>query len=267
MSEIIIDDSSPDQMLFPAEHPGFGLVPREFGDYPVDYLSPPTEIQLIPRSEWSDRIKEMERDKSRLSDLRGDFKSYNQQSDGYCWAYSTTAATTLQRMVSGQRTVRLSAHSVATVIKNGRNEGGWCGLSAKYIVENGVASESVWPAARRDLSLNTERAKQSAKRYRITEGFYDFSRPLYDQRLTFDQVATCLLNRIPCAGDFNWWGHSVCLMDLVEVEPGSFGLRIWNSWGDSWSDRGMGILRGDRAIPNGAIAVRSATLSGELDVG
>jgi hypothetical protein len=31
---------------------------------------------------------------------------------------------------------------------------------------------------------------------------------------------------------------------------------IWNSWSNSWSDNGMGVLEGNRAIPNGAIAVR-----------
>ena len=31
-------------------------------------------------------------------------------------------------------------------------------------------------------------------------------------------------------------------------------LRILNSWGDSWSDNGTGVLSGSKAIPDGAVA-------------
>jgi hypothetical protein len=59
---------------------------------------------------------------------------------------------------------------------------------------------------------------------------------------------------IPVVSDFNWWSHSVCTLDLIDVDPadiqGSIRTRIWNSWSRSWSDDGEGELKGRKAIPN-----------------
>jgi hypothetical protein len=45
-------------------------------------------------------------------------------------------------------------------------------------------------------------------------------------------------------------------MRVVEVEPGSFGIEILNSWTDSWGQKGAGILRGSKGVPDGAVATR-----------
>ena len=63
---------------------------------------------------------------------------------------------------------------------------------------------------------------------------------------------------IPVVSDFNWWGHSVCTLDLVSLSP--FTTRIWNSWGDTWSENGTGLLQGSKALPDGMIAPRVITL-------
>ena len=94
-------------------------------------------------------------------------------------------------------------------------------------------------------------------KYKSDEDYFDMGRQVYDQYMTFAQVATCLLLNIPCALDFNWWGHSVCGLDLVEYSPSKFGILIWNSWGDAWGDRGEGLLRDGKEIPNGAVGVRT----------
>ncbi len=175
---------------------------------------------------------------------------------GNCWSHSTTSCVMLLRALNNQPYVRLSAYAIACMIKNFRDEGGWCGLSAKFWREKGCPSSQFWPE--RSVSRNNDNPATwaNAALHKISEEWTDLTQQVYDQNLTFDQVATCLLLGIPCALDFNWWSHSVCGMDLVEVEPGSFGIRIWNSWGDNWEDRGMGILRGNKAIPNGAVALR-----------
>lgn len=258
--EPLIDDSTPNDLLFnpiiDGEVKGHGLVPRDYSIYPREMFDPPAQLQLIPRSEWSERIKEKARLKSQLSDLRGSIPSLDQNGQGYCWAYSTTSAVMLLRAISNQPYVRLSAHAIGCKVKNFRNEGGWCGLSAKFHREVGCPSVTHW----QEKSMSRENDKPdtwaNAAMHKVTEEWVDLASSVYDQNLTFDQVATCLLSNIPCAVDFNWWSHSVCGCDLVEVEPGSFGLRIWNSWSDSYGERGMGVLRGSKAIPNGAVALR-----------
>ena len=64
---------------------------------------------------------------------------------------------------------------------------------------------------------------------------------------------------LPVVVDLNWWGHSICAMDPVEVEPGSFGIRILNSWSDKWGDLGEAVLRGSKAHPDGSVAPRVVT--------
>jgi len=263
MAELILDDSTPSSVLFPRTH-ARGAIPRDYATDPVEMFAPPTDMPLIPRSEWSARIKEQKENKSRLSDVRNRgnngsaVPSLDQGQVGYCWAHSTTHATMIVRMLMGLPYVPLSAYAVAATIKNGRDEGGWCGLSAKFLREKGVPAQSFWPQGDRNYAKyqSNQAVWDNAKLHRTTEDWVDLTRQVYDQSLTFDQLATCLLMGTPCAVDLNWWGHSVCALDLEEVEPNSFGIRIWNSWGDGWSENGTGILRGNKAVPDGAVALR-----------
>ncbi len=73
------------------------------------------------------------------------------------------------------------------------------------------------------------------------------------------QLVTCLLSGLPVVSDFNWWGHSVCTIDLVSLNP--FRTRIWNSWSDDWSENGTGILEGRKAIPDAALCAMVQTPS------
>jgi hypothetical protein len=159
--------------------------------------------------------------------------------------------------------VPLSAYAVAATIMSGRDEGGWCGLSAKFLREKGVPSQAIWPQGDRTGWKSHDRPEtwENAALHRVEEDWVDLTRQVYDQNLTFDQVASCLLVGIPCAVDFNWWGHSVCALDLVLVEKGSYGIRILNSWSDAWGDRGTSVLQGRKAIPDGAVAIRTSRAS------
>jgi hypothetical protein len=275
-SEIVIDDSTPSHLVMDptldGERKGRGLVPRDYFRYPVgsyDGIKAMRAVSLpnIPRSEWSDRIKEGEANKSFLSHvrLRGNngqmIPSLDQDGVGYCWAHSSTHGHIIARALQNDPYIPLSAFMVASIIKNGRDEGGWGAQSADFIIKNGQCDQKYWPQKDRSLKHDTAEMRANAALHKVVEGWIDLDEAQYDRNLTWDQVITCLLLRIPVVGDFNWWGHSILLLDPVEVEPGSFGVRIWNSWGDSWSDRGMGILRGSKAIPDGAVGLRTATPS------
>lgn len=254
MPDIIIDDDRKSDMYAFPPNTARGLIPRDYAVDPVEMFAAPDSMVLIPRSEWSDRIKEQEATKSRLSDIRT-FTNLDQGQNGYCWSHSTVHAVMVQRQKANQPFEPLSAYGIAAIIKKGRNEGGWCGLSAKFAREVGVPSQKYWPQLDRSLAHDTALMRTDAATRKVTEDWVDLTREVYDQNLKFDQVASCLLQGVPCPVDFNWWAHSVCALDLVEVEPGSFGLRILNSWKD-WGENGMGVLRGSKAIPDGALAIR-----------
>jgi hypothetical protein len=260
-NELIIDDEyeakNRDSLMGQAR----GYDPDSVDPSIYGMMAPPSEIKLIPRSEWSERIKEKERTKSNLSDLlrRAGIPSTDQNGHGYCWAYSTVGCVQTIRAFNNQPHIPLNPHSVAATIKRGANQGGWCGLSCRFLMEHGVApmgnGADEWPEHSRDYKSLEPRCRERMSQFIVTEGWIDLRRNDYDQQMTFDQVASCLLSNIPCALDFNWWGHSVMCCDLVEVEAGDFGLRIRNSWKDSWGDKGFSVLRGSRAKPNGAVGL------------
>lgn len=259
--ELVIDDSTDNDKLFRfrinGRICGRGLVPDQDNSR-IEYSSPPSQLKLIPRSEWSDRIKEKVAQKAQISDilLADNIPSTDQDGDGYCWAYSTGGCTIALRAMQGQPYVKLNPHSVAAVVKNGRDEGGWCGLSLKYLREVGIASEEFWPVHSRDVRNNTAACIANKNLHKVTGEWADLTRSEYDQNLTFDQLATCLLLNVPCATDFNWWSHSVMACDLVEVSSNNFGIRIRNSWTDSYGDKGFAVLQGSKCIPNGAVGLR-----------
>lgn len=261
MPDLIIDDSTPASVT---HDPQFarGGIPRDFAADPPSMFADPSGIQLIPRSEWDARIDEQEAQQSSLEHIykRAGWVNLDQNGQGFCWAYSVGHTLMLARTRDNQPYVRLSPHGVACKIKGFRDEGGWCGLSAKFARETGYPSDKVWPQQSMSRSNDNAATWADAGHHKITEDWVDLARPVYDQNLTFDQIATQLLLNNPCAVDFNWWSHSVCAVRLVRVEAGSYGLKILNSW-LNWGDRGLGILQGGKALPDGAVCVRSATVA------
>jgi hypothetical protein len=260
MPELILgDDSYLPANWFDGSH-GRGLVPRDFAAHPVGSFAPPAEIPLIPRAEWGERIRAMEQSKSRLSDLRltanGGQKipSLDQGSWGYCWAHGPVAAATVLRAMQNQPYVPLSSFGVAYTIKQGRNEGAWGALALDFLRDRGIPREADWPRFDRRLRPATDPIWQTAKNYRVTGGWMELTPPVWDRDMTIDQVMTCLLNRVPVCADFHWWGHHVVLLDPVEVSPGRFGVRLWNSWGDAWENDGMAVLTDAKMIPDNAVA-------------
>lgn len=181
---------------------------------------------------------------------------------GNCWAYSTGSAIMMLRALAHQPYVRVSPHGPACIIKKFRDEGGWGALSLQFAMEKGYPSEQFWPQKSMSKANDKPETWANAALHKVTEGWVDMSADAYDRKLSFQQVATCLLLNVPVVVDFNWWSHSVCAIDLVEIEKGSFGVRILNSWGDGWSEQGTGVLQGNKARPDGAVAPYGTLASG-----
>lgn len=265
----IIDDSPATRVI---EHPfgvAYGLVPRDLTVDPPEMFAPPSQIQLIPRSEWDARIDEQEEQQSSLEHLffrdgsdKPAFVNLDQDGNGFCWAYSVAHSMMLAKLKTNAKVDRLNPHSMASIIKGGRDEGGWCGLSAKFAREAGCAEEGIgtgeWPLHSRNLKYDTPALRAAMMTNRIVEDWVDLTRDVYDQNLTFDMLATCLLSNQPCPVDFNHWSHSVCAIRLVRVERGSYGILILNSW-KGWGRFGLGVLQGTKAVPDGALCTLTTT--------
>ena len=124
----IIDTEAPDNdVLFPNDV-AFGLVERNYDEFPEPMFAPPGDMVLIPESEWDARYDEQEELKSSLEHLylsgpngTPAFRNLDQGSEGYCWIYSVGHSIMMDRLRRNIPLVRLNPHSAGAIIKKGRN--------------------------------------------------------------------------------------------------------------------------------------------------
>ena len=274
-----------------------GLIPRPYGAVPRGSYpwASALDFPLIDPSEYAGRIAEKDAAHNWLTDLRmksgpggGMIPSLDQNGKGYCWAHSGGSAHLLLRAKMGAPYAPLSAYSVACQIKGFRDEGGWGAQGVDWQVQNGIATSATWPQQSMSRANLTDAMKADAAKHKITGQWADLNSQQYDRSMSWNQLCTLLLSDCPVVTDFNWWSHSVCGCALISgasqwgrtrdpdsgklLEVGKefdaawamddpvtqgLGLVILNSWGDSWSNKGTGILTGSKATPDGAVGLRS----------
>lgn len=249
-----------------------GYVERDYNLYPEPMFQAPSEMELIPESEYDARYDEQEANQSSLEHiyLSGPnggpaFVNLDQNGDGYCWSYSTGHSIMIDRLAQNLPPVRLNPHGPAAIIKHGANQGGWCGESAQFGRENGYPVEGTapgqWPKWSRDYrKYDTPECRAQMALHKIVEDWVDLTRQVYDQNLTERQCATCGFNNIPGPRDYNFWSHSVCGLRWVRVERGYWGQLILNSW-YQWGRFGLAVLTGSKRTCNGGLGTRMTTAS------
>jgi hypothetical protein len=240
-----------------------GLKPRNYGTHPLGcYASipPGTSIPLMTDEQIQAAIVRKNAEQSWLSDLRmvGMFgkmvPSRDQNGKGYCWFHSGVSANLLVRARDNQPYADLSAYAGACIIKGYRDEGGWGAEGIDWQQANGCPTSKTWPQQSMSKANDTPAMRAEAALYKPT-GVWADMKPKDNRAL-----ATCLCNDDPVVVDFNWWSHSVCACRLVSWKP--FKIWIWNSWGDTWSDNGMGELAESKASPDGQVALITVRVSG-----
>lgn len=239
-----------------------GLAPRDYAAKPVGCYAavPEFAMPLMTDDQIQAAIKRKDAEQSWLSDLRTTgmygamIPSRDQNGKGYCWAHSSTSANLLVRARDNQPYADLSAYAVACIIKGYRDQGGNGIESVEWMQQNGIPTSKTWPQQSMSRSNDNATMRVEAAFYKPT-GVWADMQPNDDRAL-----ATCLCNDDPVVVDFNWWGHSVCACRLVSWNP--LSIWIWNSWGDSWSDRGMGVLKGSKASADGQVALITVRAAG-----
>lgn len=246
---LIIDDSNWEQHVTPSNEHGTGYEQRDRAAWPVasSGFSKAFDLQVIPRSEWDDRMQAMKDANLRKVLERENISPLNQGSSNFCWTNALVTGLEAQRAASGMPYVKLSPASVAAPIKGYRNLGGWAGEALEYIIANGIASASLWPPNAIDRSYDNEATRADRKRHTITE-WYDID---CDRDDLFDVLFTCVLLNMPVAIGLDWWRHEVCA--LYPVKDGNrYGLGCRNSWGSDYGENGFFELYGNKALPSDA---------------
>lgn len=259
---VVINDSNWQQFVEPPTGYAKGAIPRDYKRYPVGYAACAAafDLPLIPESEWEARLAEQKAKRAQLSDIRNTglngqrIPSTDQNARGYCWAHGPVSAMLLARAVAGMPFADLSAYAIACIIKNYRDEGGWGIQAIEFMAERGCPTSEFWPQRSVSRENDNPATWENAKLHRQTE-WMDL------EPRNKAQLVTCLLSNIPVCAGYNWWAHEICIMDLVSINP--FQVRIWNSWGDKWSENGTGILEGQKALGDGWEAIRVVTPSSE----
>jgi hypothetical protein len=258
--ERVIDDDTPVESLECPPEFSRGLELGFRSGAPDDYAygdaaTPFPPEWLISESEWEPRIKEMEEQKSRVSDRinMAGLPCKNQEQTNYCWINAPVHTLEIMRVMQNQPMVILSPASAGGPIKGYRNVGGWGKEGLLRLISHGCNSIGRWPANAISSRYATAENAEEALLYRVVEWIEIRPRNI-------QQLMSCLLRRIPIAVGYNWWTHEVTLYDPVWVNGGPGG-RMRNSWGMNWPNAGAAgysILTGSKLLPDDAVAPLSA---------
>ncbi len=243
----------------------FGCVPRDYDADPVEMRDSPDAIRLYEDDEANQIYDDQQANESSLIHqyLRGNgdgkpaFLNLDQNGQGFCWAYSTAQALMLDRMKRNLPPIRLSAHAVACKIKNFRDEGGWCGLSAKYAREHGYPTVDVWPEKSMNRKYDTPETWANAALHEVQEDWYDLGKKEWDQHLSKKQIRTLGLMNTPQMWDFNRFSHSMCGIGVARIGT-VWSPVVLNSWA-GYGYHGLVVLFD--MWPDNACAIRSTTPS------
>lgn len=235
----------------------FSAQPRPEG-YAQRMLSKPlrSAVPVIPRSEWSARLKEMQERKLLISQMQA-WAPDDQGSHPTCWAAATCAVFSTARVLQGNPYVQISAMSVACPISGGVS-GGYEGDAVDLLAKRGGVDVALWDYTEISRSKDSDPACEANRLLHKCLESYECG--------SFDEFATAWLLRFPCTISYNWWSHCVSAVDLVEIEPGSYGVRIRNNWGDWEAKNDLGfsgytVFREGHGTPSDGFAIRQATAS------
>ena len=257
MPELVINDDNYKQFTDPSGVIEFDGVPRILnaqgrctypGQYPQAKRLRPD--QLVPRSEWDDRIRQKDADNTWLEDiLKGVLKTKDQNGLGYCHAYAMVLAMEAARVVQGHRYIELSAESIGGPITGWRNQGAMPEDDMDQATAYGACPQSMMD---RQWSLNPSRWDQAWRterlNYRVVQDeYWDLEIP----GKTFQACMTSAFLGVPYHAGFAWWSHAIVGgLRVRKNSRGRYEMRHWNSWGNNYGENGLFWLEEGKATPD-----------------
>lgn len=224
-----------------------------------------------------ERMAELKAKKMRIQDILTAacvravmrFLCLNQNPTNYCWCYAVIHAIMIARELAGEPFYRLSPYSVACIVKNFANNGGWGSQACEQAVKDGVATEEFWPmetpamtsSQRSSANMNAIRngrqylasSRANASLKKVTE-FWDL------KPRSWNEKAAVLCIPMPVASGYNWMGHERCSIDLCELSNGDEGCVDLDSYTSDGS-LDLKVLSSGRGAADDAVVPRVITPS------
>lgn len=247
-----------------------GLIPRDYRLTPYgacDFAAPyeDSNVPIIPRDEWPERIAEHAKNRSSLLHLWEDWgrDSLDQNGLPYCHAFSPAIAIMLLRKQNNLPDIEISAGSIGGPATGYRSKGAWIGSDLRVIVQKGAATTDYVPMRQVSRSGWKPGADENALLHRVAE-WWELRRRHLDQHIS------CLLQCLPVCVGLNYWGHAVTDLAARDLNPSlpvsndsRWGVDFLNSWGKRWGDNGVATRTGSKKYADEAYVPRLTLPSNE----
>lgn len=212
-------------------------------------LKPLDPLRLVPRSEWTERIAQKDREHSWLEDIVRDVIPCGDQGPtNYCHAFSIRDAMHAQRLVQNLRHEELSAMAIGGPITDWKNRGAWPEDDLQQTVKTGTCLASFQDSP---YSFKPNRWQDGWEKDCQNYQTDEWTDGLLPRGKAFDALVSFALWGTPACIGFQWWAHAISGGYRVREERrGIYSVLNRNNWGWRYGDNGFVWMQEGRGTPD-----------------